>query len=85
MFWIGLVLTTWGIILNAKKHMACWPIWITSDVFWILGCFFMNPIPIPLVLMNVVFLGANCYAWKQWRLDAGETSKFDVETTVFGD
>jgi len=24
-----------GIILNARKIMACWPIWLLSNVMWI--------------------------------------------------
>ena len=56
-----------GIILNAKKHMACWPIWIFGNVMWITYSGIEGDIPS--VVLWVTFSIFNVYGWYQWKKD----------------
>lgn len=68
--WVALTLSIGGILLNANKHILCWPIWALSCIAWIL--YFAldkkhggKPQPAA-IIMNVVFLLSNIYGWVQW-------------------
>lgn len=65
--WIAAVLSIIGILLNAKKNILCWPIWLVSNVMWI-SHFIINWDPPSLVLW-FVFLGTNTFGWVQWNKD----------------
>jgi nicotinamide riboside transporter PnuC len=56
-----------GIILNAKKEISCWAVWLVSDVMWIIYSGIEGDIPsIVLWLLFAVF---NVYGWISWRKD----------------
>ena len=54
-----------GIVLNAKKIMLCWPIWIFSNILWII--YSLMEKDFPSVFLWVMFTFANIYGWIQWR------------------
>lgn len=70
MDWIGLVLALIGILLNAKKNIWCWPIWIASDVFWFIYGF--TPMQASLLVLEVVFVFCNIYGWFSWYKDSNQ-------------
>jgi len=53
-----------GIILNAKKIMACWPVWIFSNLMWITYSGIQGDIPY--IILWSVFTLSNVYGWVQW-------------------
>ena len=63
--WIASSLSLFGIILNAKKNIWCWPVWTFSNFFWIYHT--INVQEWAAFTTWVVFLGANIYGWIQWR------------------
>jgi len=66
MDWVATFFTLLGLIFNMKKHIACWPIWIFSNVLWIISAFFINPVMWSMVIVNAVFLVMNSLGWKVW-------------------
>lgn len=63
--WLALTLSALGILLNAKKNSACWPVWILSTLAW--AGFAMQTKVWSLLLLQVIFFVANCYGWYEWR------------------
>ena len=56
-----------GIILNAKKHMGCWPVWLFSNVLWITYSGIEGDVPS--IVLWILFSIFNIYGWVQWRKD----------------
>lgn len=54
-----------GIILNARKNIWCWPIWIGSNLLWIIYSLIEGDIPS--VVLWSMFTFANIYGWKVWK------------------
>lgn len=61
---IALILSLIGIVLNARKNIWCWAVWIIADICWI-----WVAVPtgdIHQIIMWTVFGGFNVYGWTQW-------------------
>ena len=56
-----------GIILNARKIMACWPIWLLSNVMWITYSGIEGDVPS--IILWTTFSIFNVYGWWKWRQD----------------
>ena len=56
-----------GIFLNAKKIMACWPIWLVSNIMWITYSGIEGDLPS--IILWSTFSLFNIYGWIQWRKD----------------
>jgi nicotinamide riboside transporter PnuC len=56
-----------GIILNAQKHMACWPVWLVSNVMWLIYSGIEGDVPS--IILWVTFSCFNIYGWIKWRKD----------------
>jgi nicotinamide mononucleotide transporter len=65
--WIATVISIIGIILNAKKQISCWPVWIVSNILWII--YFASLDMTPSVVLWIVFTIFNVYGWRQWYKD----------------
>ena len=65
--WLATSLSLLGIFLNAKKIIACWWVWIVSDVAWII--YFLNPVDPQSLVLWIVFIGFNIYGWVQWKMN----------------
>jgi nicotinamide mononucleotide transporter len=65
--WIATVISIVGIILNAKKIIYCWPVWVVSNILWII--YFASLDMIPSVVLWIVFTIFNIYGWRQWYKD----------------
>lgn len=65
--YIAAVVSLAGIILNAKKMMACWPVWLVSNIMWITYSGIEGDIPS--VVLWITFSIFNIYGWIQWRKD----------------
>jgi len=53
-----------GIALNAKKIILCWPIWIFSNVLWIVYSGIQGDIPY--IILWILFSIFNVYGWIMW-------------------
>ena len=62
-----------GIFLNAKKKIACWPVWLVSNSGWIVYSILQKDIP--QVILWIAFSVSNVYGWYQWKKDF-EKEKF---------
>lgn len=65
MNWIAVSLSLIGIILNAKKSVLCWAVWIISNIFWL--AYEIPKGELPSILLWSAFLLANIYGWYCWR------------------
>ena len=65
--WIATVLSIIGIVLNAKKLISCWPVWLLSNVLWII--YFVNMWNPQSLILWIVFFAFNIYGWVQWKKD----------------
>jgi hypothetical protein len=63
--WIGLVFTLIGILLNAKKNILCWPVWLCSNFFWLIHAGNLNDVP--QIVVWTIFSVFNVYGWVQWN------------------
>lgn len=62
--WIATALSFAGIILNGKKNIWCWPVWLLSNVFWVtLGFKYHDG---SMVACQVGFVALNVYGWRAW-------------------
>jgi len=65
--WIATGISILGIMLNARKDIRCWPVWLVSNVLWIIYFIVLaNP---PSIILWVVFSAFNIYGWIQWKKD----------------
>lgn len=67
MGWIAIIFSVLGIILNAKKVIWCWLVWIISNLLWTIHAFALGDWSA--VCLWVVFTGFNIYGWYQWIPD----------------
>lgn len=65
---IATILSIIGILLNANKNIWCWPVWIVSNVFWLIYFGFIE-LHIPSVILWSVFFVFNVYGWYKWKKD----------------
>ena len=71
--WIAFALSVIGILLNAKKIIWCWPIWLVSNVLWIIHIWTQPAPDYSALCLWVVFLMSNIYGWFQWGRDSYNT------------
>jgi nicotinamide mononucleotide transporter len=65
--WIATTLSIIGIVLNSYLIIWCWPVWIASNVLWIIWSVKKKEWS-QLILWNVFFL-TNIYGWYQWSIN----------------
>lgn len=65
--WFALALSLAGIFLNAKKLTLCWPVWILSNILWIIHVSTQPQIDWPNLILWIVFAGSNVYGWYEWN------------------
>ena len=56
-----------GILLNAKKNILCWPVWLASNAGWITYSVYQGDFP--QILLWITFTAFNFYGWLQWGKD----------------
>jgi nicotinamide riboside transporter PnuC len=56
-----------GIVFNAQKKMACWPVWLISNIMWITYSVIEGDMPS--ILLWITFSIFNIYGWVQWKKD----------------
>ena len=65
MDWIALILSVVAVWLNARKQIACWFLYLLSNIAW---AFFAFSTKQPaLFAMQGIFFALNIYAWFKWR------------------
>lgn len=63
--WVGTIFQMLGLLFNAHKKTSCWPIWLTSNVFFIIYSIILSLWPV--LILNVFFVAFNLYGWKKWK------------------
>ncbi|MDP3762871.1 MAG: nicotinamide mononucleotide transporter [bacterium] len=71
--WVAVSLSIIGIFLNANKMISCWPVWIASNICWLVYVIPKNE-GAEIVLWSVFAL-ANAYGWYQWLKKEDRTKK----------
>jgi len=71
--WIAFALSVIGILFNAKKVIWCWPIWLVSNVMWIIHIWIQPTPDYSALSLWVVFFISNVYGWFQWGRDSHNT------------
>ena len=69
-----------GIILNAQKKMACWVIWLFSNVMWITYSAIEGDFPS--IVLWTLFSVFNVYGWIQWRKDAKRIRQEEIDKQI---
>lgn len=62
---LAFLLTLLGLVLNSKKYIACWPVWMLSNIAWLIH-FLPQGTEQAAVAMNLILLGMNTYGWRSW-------------------
>jgi nicotinamide mononucleotide transporter len=62
--WIALAFSVIGIVLNADRNIWCWPVWLLSNLFWIL--YSVKTKQKALFTLWAVFSVFNAYGWWKW-------------------
>ena len=63
-----------GILLNAKKNILCWPVWLASNAGWITYSVYQGDFP--QILLWITFTAFNFYGWLQWGKDKTPSKPF---------
>jgi nicotinamide mononucleotide transporter len=63
-----------GILLNAKKKISCWPVWLVSNAGWIVYSLIEKDVPS--IVLWIAFSAFNVYGWIQWKKDQKEFKPF---------
>jgi nicotinamide riboside transporter PnuC len=67
MSWIAFLFSIVGVILNAKKIIWCWPMWIIANLFWFIIS--IQKRDYPQIFMWTIFEIGNVCGWIQWVKD----------------
>lgn len=62
--WILSVLSVAGTIMNARKMLLCWPVWLVANTGWTVLAYLRNDMP-QVALWTVYNLVA-IYGWWHW-------------------
>jgi len=65
--YLAAIVSLIGIVLNAQKHMSCWPVWLVSNVMWITYSVIEGDVPS--IVLWVTFSIFNIYGWIKWKKD----------------
>jgi nicotinamide mononucleotide transporter len=71
--WIATVISVVGVFLNARKNIICWPIWLISNILWIIYFFLLKNNPS--IVLWIVFSFFNIYGWTQWSKDKNKINE----------
>lgn len=71
--WIGAMFSVVGTILNARKNILVWPVWLSGN-FIIIAHHIINTNDFPTVILFTVFQISNIYGWVHWNKLKNKTS-----------
>lgn len=71
--WVGYVLTITGLLLAGKKSIYCWPVWIASNMFWVIGGVTNSTLDV--VTCNLTLLVFNMIGWRGWLKKSTSSDK----------
>jgi hypothetical protein len=70
---LATALSLGGLYLNGRHKMACWPVWLLSNVAWLthftLVALSGESIQWGQFVLNVVFVYLNIDGWRRWKRD----------------
>ena len=62
-----------AIVLNARKNILCWPIFLFSNILWITYSILEGDVPS--ILLWILFSIFNVYGWIQWKRDLKDLNR----------
>ena len=71
--WISSILSIFGIVLNAKKIIWCWYVWLISNVTWLI--YYMDKRDLPAIVLWITFGAFNVYGLISWNKDKKNDKK----------
>ena len=80
--WIASAISISGVLLNAKKKISCWPVWIFASFIWIYISIENKDIP-QLILWSV-FAVFDAYGWYQWNKERKNIGIKWIPLTLLG-
>lgn len=54
-----------GFVLNSRRNSLCFPVWIISDIGWIIYSILTYTYPHAITCLVLVIV--NAYGWYEWR------------------
>lgn len=69
--WFSSGLSIIGVILNARKNIACWYVWLISNITWLI--YYLEKKDNPAIVLWIVFTIFNVYGLIMWRRKPKET------------
>jgi len=71
--WIGLILNIFGCILNAKKSIWSWPVWMLSNIAWLI--YWIPKSETAAIILVCSYLVINVYGYREWSKNDNEKIK----------
>lgn len=71
--WTATVLSIVGLVLNARKSIWCWPIWVAAASGWLLVFFHLEQWAA--FTLWACYQGVNIWGWIQWTRTKPETTE----------
>lgn len=65
----AMILSLLGNLLMTKKNMLVFPVWIVSNILWILVNF-LGAFNAPMVLMYLIYIAIQSYGWLEWKKES---------------
>ncbi|MCC6425679.1 MAG: nicotinamide mononucleotide transporter [Phycisphaerales bacterium] len=63
--WIATIATFLGVYLTGSNTLWCWPVYLLSNVLWIV--YGLTEQQMPLIAMHSMLMVLNIAAWNKWR------------------
>lgn len=64
---LAMIFTLAGAGLLARKNILGWPVSSVGNILWLVFAILTKQYP--LLILNAVFIGLNCYGLAKWRAD----------------
>jgi len=63
--WIASAFSITGVLLNAKRNIWCWPVWLVSNALWT----YLSIVKTdwPQLVLWLFFAVGNVYGWNCWK------------------
>jgi nicotinamide riboside transporter PnuC len=65
LMWVVVAVSIVGTVLNARRNIWCFPLWIIANLFWIIYGY--NKSAPAMTAMFAVYLGLAIYGWVFWN------------------
>ena len=63
--WLATLLSALGVVLNARRCIWRWPVWLAGSMLWIAYAWPKGEYA--LVTVNMLFIVLDTYGWRAWH------------------